>query len=58
MILALLAIGSGIFAEPSGHPAAEPLKIVTSLTTYGAIAREIASPSRVSSRCCETRTSS
>ena len=42
MILALLAIGSGIFAEPSGHPAAEPLKIVTSLTTYGAIAREIA----------------
>lgn len=58
MILALLAIASGIFAEPPGHypaeppsrraaepsgiPAAVPLKIVTSLTTYGAIAREIA----------------
>src|SRR4029453_17901558 len=66
MILALLAIASGIFAEPpshypaeppsrraaeatshhaaeaTSHHAAAPLKIVTSLTTYGAIAREIA----------------
>jgi zinc/manganese transport system substrate-binding protein len=50
MIIAFLAIASGIFAEPprrpaaepASHHAAEPLKIVTSLTTYGAIAREIA----------------
>lgn len=38
MLITLLALLSG----PAQKPAAEPVKIVTSLTTYGAIAREIA----------------
>lgn len=39
-LLALLAITSP--TKPATPPAAAPVKIVTSLTTYGAIAREIA----------------
>ena len=40
---ATLFAGSGIrAAEPPSRRAAEPIRIVTSLTTYGAIAREIA----------------
>ena len=45
MLTALLAaaalLASPAAAAPATTPAAPPLKVVTSLTTYGAIAREI-----------------
>jgi zinc/manganese transport system substrate-binding protein len=46
MKLASLLLAAGVFGHPTAPlprgPAAPPLRIVTSLTTYGAIAREIA----------------
>jgi zinc/manganese transport system substrate-binding protein len=45
MLLAVASLHSGAgirAAEPPSRRAAEPIRIVTSLTTYGAIAREIA----------------
>ncbi len=41
MLLPLLAVLTALSTDPAPRPAA-PVKIVTSLTTYGAIAREIA----------------
>jgi len=42
MLLYTLALATTLSAEPKPRPVLEPVKIVTSLTTYGAIAREIA----------------
>jgi zinc/manganese transport system substrate-binding protein len=42
MLLHLLSLATALAAGPGPRPPAEPVKIVTSLTTYGAIAREIA----------------
>lgn len=42
MLLTTIALLASFTAEPPGRQAAEPVKIVTSLTTYAAIAREVA----------------
>lgn len=42
MLLTTIALLASFIAEPPSRQAAEPVKIVTSLTTYAAIAREVA----------------
>lgn len=42
MLLTTIALLASLTAEPPSRQAAEPVKIVTSLTTYAAIAREVA----------------